>query len=187
MQKPSVNLVLGLAALCFGLFAIFVWVPLDSGSGIVIKSRGKFKVGDALAPTVAFSLLCIAGLMVIFEQRRGATSPKINPKSHVFALLFLGIFAVSILLMRWTGPIIVHLLGVGADQGIGYRELRDTAPWKYLGYVTGGTVLITATITLASRVFKPRFLLIGFGMACLMAAIYDLPFEDLLLPPNGDV
>jgi len=89
--------------------------------------------------------------------------------------------------MRWTGPIIVHLLGVGADQGIGYRELRDTAPWKYLGYVTGGTVLITATITLASRVFKPRFLLIGFGMACVMAAIYDLPFEDLLRPPNGDV
>ena len=187
MRKPSVNLIIGLAALCLGLFAIFVWVPLDSSSGIVVKSRGKLKVGDALAPTAAFGMLCVAGLMVLWEERRGRASPKVDPKSHFFVLVMLAIFAVSLFLMRWTGPAVVHFLGIGADQGIGYRELRDTAPWKYLGYITGGTALITATVTLASRGFRMRYLLIGFVMACLMAAIYDLPFEDLLLPPNGDV
>jgi hypothetical protein len=32
-----------------------------------------------------------------------------------------------------------------------------------------------------------RSFLIGLGSALALVAVYDLPFDDLLLPPNGDV
>ena len=32
------------------LFIIFVWVPMDTGTGLVEKVRRKYTIGDALAP-----------------------------------------------------------------------------------------------------------------------------------------
>jgi len=160
---------------------------MDTGSGIVEKSRGKLKVGDALAPTLAFTLLIGSGFVVLWERHRGAAPVSVSIRSHLFIILTLIIFAVSLSLMRWTGPIAVESFGLGIEGGQHYRELRDTMPWKYIGYLTGGTALISAFISIASRQFRLSFLLIGFLMAVAMIVVYDLPFDDLLLPPNGDV
>ena len=46
------NAILGGVALLLGLFVVFVWAPLDSDSGVAEKVRGRWSVGDALAPTV---------------------------------------------------------------------------------------------------------------------------------------
>ena len=89
---------------------------------------------------------------------------------------------LSIMLMRWAGPEVTELI-TGQD----YRPLRDTVPWKYIGYLMGGTSMIASLIFLAERRFRWSRLLIALGVTVALILFYDLPFEDLLLPPNGDV
>ena len=85
--------------------------------------------------------------------------------------------------MRWAGPMAVALFA----DGSGYRALRDTAPWKLIGFITGGTFLVVSLMTLVDGRPTWRGVLIGLAAVLAMIAIYDLPFDDLLLPPNGDV
>ena len=90
--------------------------------------------------------------------------------------------ALGLGLMRWTGPLAAWLLDAGE-----YRLLRDTVPWKYMGFVTGGTVIVGGLVALMEARASLRAALIGLAAAAALAAAYDLPFGDLLLPPNGDV
>ena len=89
--------------------------------------------------------------------------------------------------MLYVGPALVWTsnLVTGAEQE--YRLLRDTVPWKYAGFAVGGTLAITVTVSLLERRFSLRALLVGLIAVAAMIAVYDLPFDDLLLPPNGDV
>ena len=89
---------------------------------------------------------------------------------------------VSMALMRWAGPALVE-----AITDTEYRPLRDTAPWKYVGFVMGGTTMILSLIVLVERRLRWSRVLIALAVTLFLAAFYDLPFEDLLLPPNGDV
>ena len=89
--------------------------------------------------------------------------------------------------MLFVGPLAVLVFSLlsGAEQE--YRLLRDTVPWKYLGFIAGGTLAVTTTVSLLEGRFTLRALLVGLVAVAAMIAIYDLPFDDLLLPPNGDV
>ena len=89
---------------------------------------------------------------------------------------------VSLALMRWGGPLIVEGI-TGAD----YRPQRDTVPWKYVGFILGGTALIATLILVVERQLRRSRLAIALGVTLFLAFFYDVPFEDLLLPPNGDV
>ncbi|WP_424988664.1 hypothetical protein [Microbulbifer sp. S227A] len=180
--KPEI--VLGLLVVLAGVLAILFWLPADTGSGIVVKSRGKFSIGDAFAPTVGFSLLVFSGLLLLLESRSKPGGPAITARHAGFAMIAFAVFAISLAVMRWTGPILVTMI---QGEGISYRDLRDTVPWKYLGFLAGGCLLVGGFICLASRQVRPVFFLVGLAAALVMIAIYDLPFEDLLLPPNGDV
>lgn len=174
--------ILALCAIIGAVLAIAVWIPLDTASGLVETVRRQVRVGDALGPTVAAA--CILGGGVLLLVRGGAGTPPIAPRNMAFLALLLGLFAVSIGLMRWTGPAAVALLGGEVET---YRNLRDTAPWKYLGFLAGGGVMVFAMIARAERRVSWRAALIA-ALACLaLVALYDLPFDDLLLPPNGDV
>jgi len=83
----------------------------------------------------------------------------------------------------WLGPAAVWAL---TEDGA-YRNLRDTAPWKYVGYVAGGTLLVAGLMALVEGNVTWRGVMIGLLATLALIAVYDLPFEDLLLPPNGDV
>ena len=97
------------------------------------------------------------------------------------------IMALSLIMMRWTGPGLVELLRVlGADLPE-YRQLRATWPWSWAGYVAGGAVLVGGLVSLVRLHLNWRALALGVGVATLLAAAYDLPFRNLLLPPNGDL
>ncbi|MEM6465129.1 MAG: hypothetical protein AAF679_01305, partial [Pseudomonadota bacterium] len=89
---------------------------------------------------------------------------------------------VSLALMRALGPMVTELVSTQE-----YRILRDTAPWKYIGFAAGGLVLVTGLISVVERRFSLRALAIGVFAVTMVIVLYDLPFEDLLLPPNGDV
>jgi hypothetical protein len=48
--------------------------------------------------------------------------------------------------MVHTGPLTVDAINaVGGEIG-SYRQLRDTVPYKYLGYLAGGTVMVGGLI-----------------------------------------
>lgn len=112
------------------------------------------------------------------------TSQYLQRENLIYLFTTIVLLTVSLAVMRYAGPLLVTLIG---DEGVSYRLLRDTPPWKYIGFVAGGVLLITSLISRVERRFRFRFLLIGIAAVVVLIAVYDLPFDDLLLPPNGDV
>lgn len=176
-----VNLILGLVVLLLALLIALVWVPLDVSTGLIEKVRRQVTIGDALAPTIATVFLGFGGLLVMVFERPG-NACRLTLRNLQFLAVFLCIIALSFLMMRWAGPAVAGLL---TEEG--YRPLRDTAPWKYIGFLIGGAGMIAALISLVEGHLSLRALLIGLVAAIALIMVYDLPFDHLLLPPNGDV
>ena len=174
---------LALCVLAFSLFTLFIWIPADVDTGIIEKVRRRTEIGDAFAPTIAASLLLL-GSILLFIEKSGGSNTTLTISSLRYTLILLLAFALALFLMRWTGPLLVSLFG---DTDTEYRLLRDTVPWKYAGFVAGGVMLIVALIALVERRLHWRAFLIAIGACLAMIVLYDLPFDDLLLPPNGDV
>jgi hypothetical protein len=181
------NFVLGIIVLLAAALAIFVWVPLDTGSGLIQHVRGQEKIGDAMAPTVVLCVLGVAGALLMWEARTKPTSAMPTRSNLRYVGLLFGMFLLSILLMRWTGPAAVHIAGIFDPAITSYRDLRDTVPWKYLGFLTGGTFMVAGLICILERRITWRAVIIGFAAVLVLIALYGVPFHDLLLPPNGDL
>lgn len=195
---------LGWLALVFCALLLSVWIPLDVETGIIEKVRRQVTLGDAFAPTVAAMLIGLGGLLILLERNPrspdstpgsrhpddesvtepSSQSPQLNIADLTHAGVILLLVTISLLLMRYAGPLVLSLFH-GAD--VEYRLLRDTAPWKYIGYTAGGLWLIVTMIALAERRLRWQHFLIALSAVLLLIAFYDLPFDDLLLPPNGDV
>lgn len=178
-RGPAFSTWLGLACLAFALLLVFVWIPLDTDSGIVETVRRRLTIGDAMAPTLAGVLIGLGGCLVVLRPGPPAALSADNLR---FLVLLLVVCAVALELMRWTGPLLAALF-----SDVDYRVLRDTAPWKYAGFLTGGTVLIAGLIGFAERRLRWRMLAVAVVACLVLIAVYDMPFDDLLLPPNGDV
>ena len=114
--------------------------------------------------------------------KSGDNAQALNKNNMTWLFLLLLLVTISIGLMRFAGPAVVSVLG---DQD--YRALRDTLPWKYIGFVIGGTFLISSIMTVVDRHFSWLRLFIALVATLLIAMFYDLPFDNLVLPPNGDV
>ena len=99
-------------------------------------------------------------------------------------MALIGVLAFSFAIMRWAGPLAHQLFGA-EDQT--YRMLRDTAPWKFIGFFIGGAGLITALISTIERRLSWRAALISALATAALILVYDVPFDVLILPPNGDV
>lgn len=168
---------IGATMLAFAIAVVFVWVPLDTDSGLVEIVRRRAKIGDALAPTVAGVLLAFGAVLTLLRPG----DAQLNKENLRWLATLLAVFAASLAVMRFAGPIVAEM------QGQEYRTLRDTAPWKYIGFVCGGTLLITALGLLSTGRNPLRFVAIGLVASIVIALVYDVPFDDLLLPPNGDV
>ena len=188
MRKDShSNLILGLSCVVFALLVLFLWIPLDVETGFVEKVRRKYIIGDGMAPAVAAIFLLIGGLGLVIFERRNADQPAISKTALKFIAAALALLFVSFAIMRYTGPLAVLATNFLTNDVTEYRLLRDTVPWKYLGYALGGTILIAGLITMIEGKITRKGLIIAVLAVLVMILIYDLPFEDLLLPPNGDV
>lgn len=180
MKPARTNLYLSIGCIGFALLLALVWAPMDSGSGLIHKVRRQVSIGDALAPTLAAAIIGLGGVMVFF-QRNAKNQFGLTRANLLFMLRFLLILAIGFALMRWSGPLIASMFD--AD----YRVLRDTAPWKYIGFFVGGSLIITALIASTEGRLSLRAICIAVAATMTLIALYDLPFDDLLLPPNGDV
>lgn len=183
MRKPNINsdFILGLAGLVAGCLVLFVWIQLDVETGLMEKVRGRVVIGDSLAPAVAAFILMLGGLMLLFQSFRNSGGLEVSWNNLKYVVLTLFIMALSMALMRWSGPIAAKISG--AD----YRSLRDTVPWKYIGYFLGGSTMVFGLISMIEGRLRWRVLIISVLAAIILMLAYDLPFENLLLPPNGDV
>ena len=171
-----------------GLLALSL---LDSGSGIYEISRRKVVIGDALAPVVACAFILIG---TILDAVKGGKDHSLDRTGLVNLGWILAVILIGLALMRWAGPLAVDLAGaigieggIKGEQTLEYRTLRNTPPWKYIGFFLGSTLIIGALIARSERHLQPRHLWLGALAALCLIAVYDLPFDDLLLPPNGDV
>ena len=176
------NHLLGAVCIAAAILALFVWIPLDVETGLVEKVRRQVQIGDSLLPTLACGFVIFGGLLLLAaptkEDRQGLSRANL----YFLLILFL-LLVVAFAVMRWLGPFLVWSL---TDDGV-YRTLRDTTPWKHMGFVTGGTLLVAGIMALVEGRVTLRGVLIGLLSTLTLIAVYDLPFEDLLLPPNGDV
>ena len=181
------NLFLGLGVVTFSLLLIFVWVPFDTTTGIAERVRRQYVIGDALAPTVAGGFLLIGGLMLLLFGRVSANTAGFDRMRTLYVACVALILATSFVIMRYTGPLSVWVANFLTDSELNYRLLRGTAPWKYIGFFLGCSFAVSSIMALTERKLTAKAVLVGVVASLALIAIYDLPFEDLLLPPNGDV
>jgi len=181
------NLYLGLLCVVFAAVLIFVWIPSDTDSGIVEKVRGRFNIGDALAPTVAACFVLFGGLLLLASERNDPFQTAITKRHILFIASLVAVTAMSLLVMRFAGTFIAEIANLFRIEPVEYRLLRAAPGWKHVGFVLGGVLMVSGIIAIIEHGFSSRGLLVAVLAVVLMIVVFDLPFEDLLLPPNGDV
>lgn len=186
--RTNTNLWLGGLLFCAAIFALFVWIPADVESSIIEKVRSQKRIGDALAPSVACAILALGSLLLIVKSWGQPTDIELNVNNIKFLIILLLIVGCSLFVMRYSGSTLLstlQTLGI-VENTHDYRALRDTAPWKYIGYFCGGFILVFGLIWLMQGRIYLKSILITIASVITLIALYDLPFDNLLLPPNGD-
>ena len=181
------NLYLGLICVVVALVLIFIWIPLDTKTGIVEQSRGKFIIGDALAPTVAAGFVLLGGLVLSVFERSADAQPDLRKDQITFVAMLSAVVIVSIGIMRFAGPAAAEFTNMFRNEPIEYRLLRATPGWKHIGFILGGVTMVSGIVAIVENRLSSRAVLTGIVAVLVLIAVFDLPFEDLLLPPNGDV
>jgi hypothetical protein len=183
MAKLNINsdFFIGLGGVAIGCLILFVWIPLDVETGLIERVRSRIVIGDSLAPSLAAAVLLVGGIILMFQSFRSAGNIELSWNSVKFVALMLAVLGLSMALIRWSGPFLAQLLN--SD----YRSLRDTVPWKYIGYFLGGNVMVFGLIGLMEHRLRWRILILSLLAVTIMMLAYDLPFKNLMLPPNGDI
>lgn len=176
---------LALAVGLFALVAIFAWIPLDTRSGIVEFSRRRYAIGDGLAPTIAAIVLLLGAVLVFVTDRNTSEPPAVTWASLWFMVKLIAAFGIGVLIMRYAGTVAVALWNLLTGETLAYRYVRDAVPWKHIGYGLGGVTVVAGVISLVEGRVTLRNVLTGIAMVAILIAIFDLPFQNLLLPPNG--
>ena len=186
LRSLTQHRLLGAVIFTASLAVLLLWIPGDIDTGLIEKVRRRYQIGDMLGP-VWQSRPCFWRRLAMPVTRPPDCRRHGAGDSDCFDAV--GIIALCLLVMRWTGPALVGLADMAGiiDGAEGYRPLRDTLPWKITGFVTGGGLLIWALSCHADRKWSWRRLGIGIAIALMIGFAFDLPFDDLVLPPNGDL
>lgn len=179
--KPDV--ILGAVTVVFALVLLLLWIPNDIKGEVINVVRRRKSIGDPMAPTLTGILLLLCGAMLMLT---GLARPKgkeaFSGGNAVFVLVSVLFLTGVVGVMLFAGPVLVTLLGAAEE----YRQLRATLPWKYVGFLLGGFVLLLACIGAVERRISLRTIALAIAVPLVIALLYDLPFDDTLLPPNGD-
>ncbi len=188
----------GAALLALSLLALLVWFPNDIKGGFIEQGlAGKPIPGDAFFPVLlASALAALAALqMVLALLGRGTRppGPGTDPQAGRLTagnLRFLAVFHVLVLtgigLMYWLGPAAVAAMNTLGVLDLDYRQLSDSAPYKYLGYLAGGFLMTAGLIAFAEGQLRRRALLTVAVVLALAVLLFDVALTNVLLPPNAD-
>jgi len=185
---------IGLFFFAASVITLIFWIPVDVETGVIEQERRSIVIGDAMAPTMAsfgIMIVSVVLLAVAFlgraisgrdEAECAAGISLENLRSLLWLLL---IVALSLALMVWTGPTVVAVLQILGSEVSEYRLLRDTVPYKYLGFALGGFSLVFSLISWIEGRARNRAIMTAIGAVVVLIVLYDMLFDSLLLPPNG--
>jgi hypothetical protein len=192
MKYDRWTLGLAVAAVVSAALTLGIWIPNDIESGLVETFRRQTTIGDAMAPTMLaagiFIVALAMGLISWLRSRFGYKERQVGLDRLSIEFLFrlAAIIVLGLLLIPYCGPLSVDLINALGGEIGSYRVLRDTVPYKYIGYFLGGFVMIFGIIWLIEQRPTRSAALVSLVAVIVLIVLYDLPFDDLLLPPNGD-
>ena len=189
MLGRSAEIWIAIIFLVLALLAVFLWVPIDSETPPIYTFRRQTYIGDAMLPMVSAAGIAICAaihLVVSLRRRDGGYEAPFDALTAVFFTVFFAIVAASLILMYWAGPAALALFGPTGEEPVTYRQMRSTAPWKYIGFVLGGFVLVYGVTSLIEGRLTLKRVLSSILAIVVLILIFDVPFKTILLPPNGD-
>jgi len=179
------------------ILAMTVWFPLDiKGDFVETNFAGRIEPGDAFFPYIlAFSVL-ILGLCTMVSALVRPSSPDVTETSEVegrltsanlgFLLRFNAIVILALAVMYWLGPATVWLSNMMFDETATYRQLLDTAPYKFVGYAVGGLGMTLGLIGWARGAVDWRSFAITVVILMFLLLVFDGVLTNVQLPPNAD-
>ncbi len=191
MQKAPWTVGLAIFFSLASLLTLFVWIPLDIETGVIETFRRRVTIGDAMAPTImAVAILVVSvvmGILTVFEPAENSSDVKedLDKQSFVFLARLVIVVSIGLVLMVYLGPMVVDLINTLGGEIGSYRNLRATYPYKLIGYVFGGFVLIFGIISVVENRFSMNGALVSIIAVVVITMLYEVPFDNLLLPPNG--
>ena len=199
-SKPAApdpwDLGFGVVVLAGAATALLVWFPLDIQGGFMEPgSDGTPEPGDAFFPVLLASALLglsILHLAVATLRRRPATTGsgepagRLTPDNIRFFLLFHAVVVAGMAVVYWFGPLLVAALGGAGLLDATYRQLTDTAPYKYLGYVVGGGAMTLVLMAWAEGGLRPRAVATVALVLAALVGLFDGLLSNVQLPPNAD-
>ena len=93
---------------------------------------------------------------------------------------------LGLVLMVYTGPLVVEAISAFGGEVGTYRQLKAAFPYKYLGYTMGGFVMVLGVIRVVENKITHSAAWVAALAVLALVLLYDVPFDNLLLPPNGD-
>jgi len=196
MQTRHWNIAIGLFFIALSLFTLVWWTPTDIESGVLVEEFRDISIGDAMAPTacaIAVLIFSIALVMssVLAGRSGEAAEPSPEPDigistSNVRSIAAMAVvLAASLAIMVWAGPLLVQIMQAAGSDIKEYRLLTNTVPHKYTGFALGGLLLVTGLISWIEGRISLRAVGTAVAAVLILIAVYDIPFDTLLLPPNG--
>ncbi len=191
MQKAPWTVGLAIFFSLASLLTLFVWIPLDIETGVIETFRRRVTIGDAMAPTImAVAILVVSvvmGILTVFEPAENSSDVKedLDKQSFVFLARLVIVVSIGLVLMVYLGPMVVDLINTLGGEIGSYRNLRASYPYKLIGYVFGGFVLIFGIISVVENRFSMNGALVSIIAVVVITMLYEVPFDNLLLPPNG--
>lgn len=185
-----------LAAVVCGLAALtlLVWIPNDISTGIVVNFRHETSIGDSFIPVLSAGAILVSAMVhLVMSFRRPhdePDNPYIEPVVSARVLPFLAtiavMVAVSLVVMFWAGPFAAWLLSHLGAPPFTYHQVRQIAPWKYIGFALGGFVQVLGIISVIEGRISASRVLISLVAVVLIILVFGVFFGNILLPPNGD-
>jgi len=191
MQKAPWTVGLAIFFSLASLLTLFVWIPLDIETGVIETFRRRVTIGDAMAPTImAVAILVVSvvmGILTVFQPAENSSDVKedLDKQSFVFLARLVIVVSIGLVLMVYLGPMVVDLINTLGGEIGSYRNLRASYPYKLIGYVFGGFVLIFGIISVVENRFSMNGALVSIIAVVVITMLYEVPFDNLLLPPNG--
>lgn len=192
MQSERWTIGLALFFASASLLTLFVWIPIDIETGVIETFRRRTTIGDAMAPTLsAAAILVISivmGVAAVLRAKRIGGPPEAGPdrRGYKFLLLIAVPMVLGLVLMVYTGPLVVEAINAFGGEIGTYRQLKAAFPYKYLGYLVGGFVIAFGVIGVVENKATQSAAWIAALAVLALILLYDVPFDNILLPPNGD-
>ncbi len=185
------NIGFGVVALVVSLLTLLVWIPGDIKGGFIeINQIGKPEPGDAFFPIILAGLIMLLSASqlagAIFSRKPQPASGKLTLDNIKFLLLSYAIVFAGLTIMYWLGPLVVEILRAAGVIDNTYRQLVDTAPYKYLGYVTGGFLMTMGLIVWTEGTIRLRAVLSVVIVLGFLILVLDILLHNIQLPPNAD-